>query len=178
MRNVKKSVADPSSALPCSELALQNESVRGSSTLDRKSSMHKILRPCQFHVPRMSSASVRPTLQTRTSTSMSVDPPNPDKECTAALGGSGDRTQVSTQNLLKTGILKPSAGDFREFGGPRDQFRRPETFRIQESPPNTGLSRQIGQCGQMSALPGWGGRIRTSAWGNQNPLPYHLATPQ
>ena len=26
--------------------------------------------------------------------------------------------------------------------------------------------------------PGWGGRIRTSAWGNQNPLPYHLATPQ
>jgi hypothetical protein len=25
---------------------------------------------------------------------------------------------------------------------------------------------------------GWGGRIRTSAWGNQNPLPYHLATPQ
>src|SRR3954471_3173664 len=28
------------------------------------------------------------------------------------------------------------------------------------------------------AEPGWGGRIRTSAWGNQNPLPYHLATPQ
>lgn len=25
---------------------------------------------------------------------------------------------------------------------------------------------------------GWGGRIRTSAWRNQNPLPYHLATPQ
>jgi hypothetical protein len=24
---------------------------------------------------------------------------------------------------------------------------------------------------------GWGGRIRTSAWGNQNPLPYRLATP-
>jgi hypothetical protein len=26
--------------------------------------------------------------------------------------------------------------------------------------------------------PGWGGRIRTSAWRNQNPLPYRLATPQ
>ena len=26
-------------------------------------------------------------------------------------------------------------------------------------------------------MTGWGGRIRTSAWGNQNPLPYHLATP-
>jgi hypothetical protein len=24
---------------------------------------------------------------------------------------------------------------------------------------------------------GWGGRIRTSVWRNQNPLPYHLATP-
>ena len=25
---------------------------------------------------------------------------------------------------------------------------------------------------------GWGGRVRTFAWRNQNPLPYHLATPQ
>jgi hypothetical protein len=24
---------------------------------------------------------------------------------------------------------------------------------------------------------GWGGRIRTSEWRDQNPLPYHLATP-
>ena len=27
-------------------------------------------------------------------------------------------------------------------------------------------------------MSGWGGRIRTSEWRNQNPLPYHLATPQ
>src|SRR5688572_10619092 len=27
-------------------------------------------------------------------------------------------------------------------------------------------------------LNGWGGRIRTSEWRDQNPLPYHLATPQ
>src|SRR5277367_5003466 len=27
-------------------------------------------------------------------------------------------------------------------------------------------------------LAGWGGRIRTSEWRDQNPLPYHLATPQ
>jgi hypothetical protein len=26
-------------------------------------------------------------------------------------------------------------------------------------------------------LVGWGGRTRTSEWRNQNPLPYHLATP-
>jgi hypothetical protein len=25
---------------------------------------------------------------------------------------------------------------------------------------------------------GWGGRIRTYVWRNQNPLPYRLATPQ
>ena len=25
---------------------------------------------------------------------------------------------------------------------------------------------------------GWGGWIRTNEWRNQNPLPYHLATPQ
>src|SRR5208282_2623186 len=28
-----------------------------------------------------------------------------------------------------------------------------------------------------TVLAGWGGRIRTSEWRNQNPLPYHLATP-
>jgi hypothetical protein len=28
-----------------------------------------------------------------------------------------------------------------------------------------------------TGLAGWGGRIRTSEWRNQNPLPYHLATP-
>ena len=29
-----------------------------------------------------------------------------------------------------------------------------------------------------NATNGWGGRVRTSEWRNQNPLPYHLATPQ
>ena len=29
-----------------------------------------------------------------------------------------------------------------------------------------------------TALAGWGARIRTWEWRNQNPLPYHLATPQ
>ncbi len=37
-------------------------------------------------------------------------------------------------------------------------------------------------CGPLPPRPfsaiGWGGRIRTSVWRNQNPLPYHLATPQ
>ena len=30
----------------------------------------------------------------------------------------------------------------------------------------------------QALITGWGGRIRTSEWRNQNPLPYHLATPQ
>ena len=30
---------------------------------------------------------------------------------------------------------------------------------------------------QCTEKAGWGGRIRTSVWRNQNPLPYHLATP-
>jgi hypothetical protein len=29
-----------------------------------------------------------------------------------------------------------------------------------------------------TGLAGWGARIRTWEWRNQNPLPYHLATPQ
>ena len=37
---------------------------------------------------------------------------------------------------------------------------------------------QAGENGESVARSvGWGGRIRTSAWRNQNPLPYHLATP-
>ena len=31
---------------------------------------------------------------------------------------------------------------------------------------------------RLSGMTGWGGRIRTSGTRNQNPLPYHLATPQ
>jgi hypothetical protein len=31
---------------------------------------------------------------------------------------------------------------------------------------------------QNAGMRGWGGRDRTSEWGNQNPLPYRLATPQ
>src|ERR1700722_14345500 len=40
------------------------------------------------------------------------------------------------------------------------------------------LFRISSGAGQTVGMPGWGGRIRTSVWWNQNPLPYHLATPQ
>jgi hypothetical protein len=42
---------------------------------------------------------------------------------------------------------------------------------------NVGGSRQQGNDTPETRLPGWGGRIRTSAWRNQNPLPCRLATP-
>src|SRR5260370_6786391 len=37
--------------------------------------------------------------------------------------------------------------------------------------PANGTQRKVG-------MAGWGARIRTWEWWNQNPLPYHLATPQ
>src|SRR6185312_1604489 len=46
----------------------------------------------------------------------------------------------------------------------------------------TGGSSRVEMSLQLSsAAPvkiGWDGRVRTSEWGNQNPLPYHLATSQ
>lgn len=43
-----------------------------------------------------------------------------------------------------------------------------KSFKIKEIDPSISISGQNG----------WGGWIRTNGWRNQNPLPYHLATPQ
>ena len=40
-----------------------------------------------------------------------------------------------------------------------------------------GIGRQNHKAAQKQGLAGWGARIRTWEWRNQNPLPYHLATP-
>ncbi len=65
--------------------------------------------------------------------------------------------------------------------GRPSQRARPRIAR----PHNPATSRQNPACRQKSNScninyldTGWGGRIRTSAWRNQNPLPYRLATPQ
>ncbi len=47
-----------------------------------------------------------------------------------------------------------------------------------QKPRNGANSRDINKADEETGLVGWGGRIRTSEWRNQNPLPYHLATPQ
>src|SRR5207237_5374713 len=41
-----------------------------------------------------------------------------------------------------------------------------------------GCPRMLRIVSRERGMAGWGGRIRTSVWWNQNPLPYHLATPQ
>src|SRR5712691_2826070 len=42
---------------------------------------------------------------------------------------------------------------------------------------NVGGSPTPGNHHAETGLAGWGARIRTWEWRNQNPLPYHLATP-
>ena len=61
----------------------------------------------------------------------------------------------------------------------------PETLKIRRWRPdgcgltrrNVGGSPAPGNHTAETALAGWGARIRTWEWRNQNPLPYHLATP-
>src|SRR5262249_53260874 len=49
---------------------------------------------------------------------------------------------------------------------------------IQKDPPRTGPQSYFrGLKSRTRRVAGWGGRTRTSEWRNQNPLPYHLATP-
>src|SRR5580698_5831267 len=60
----------------------------------------------------------------------------------------------------------------------RSERQSPETIGDEKNPRVAGLSATKEGNSLKRGMPGWGGRIRTSAWGNQNPLPYHLATPQ
>src|SRR3954464_10452797 len=71
------------------------------------------------------------------------------------------------------------ARDFRRFRSARPQIGSLETvYRIAKARRWRAFLRLVEVQLGTGGLPGWGGRIRTSAWGNQNPLPYHLATPQ
>jgi hypothetical protein len=47
-----------------------------------------------------------------------------------------------------------------------------------ENLPPVGEGGELRPGAHRKRITGWGGRIRTSAWRNQNPLPYRLATPQ
>ena len=56
------------------------------------------------------------------------------------------------------------------------EVRKPK--KCTQKPRKCGLLCADSKCHEIFGLCGWGGRIRTSAWRNQNPLPYRLATPQ
>jgi hypothetical protein len=60
-------------------------------------------------------------------------------------------------------------------GGP---FLAVSNLRIRKRPAECESQRRSARSLQTPGMHGWGGRIRTSGWRNQNPLPYHLATPQ
>jgi hypothetical protein len=84
----------------------------------------------------------------------------------------------SAISLCKTGVFRETAGDFPPFR-PGDY----DTGSLETKPnaQKAGISEPVRRRLQTVAnrrLPGWGGRDRTSEWGNQNPLPYRLATPQ
>jgi hypothetical protein len=66
-----------------------------------------------------------------------------------------------------------SASNWRKIPG----FRSPHARVLGKAPESGAFSRRPEIPG-LAGVRGWGGRIRTSVWRNQNPLPYRLATPQ
>ena len=54
----------------------------------------------------------------------------------------------------------------------------PEARRCESKPCMHGPDCAMDQASRKACIAGWGGRIRTSECRNQNPVPYHLATPQ
>jgi hypothetical protein len=96
---------------------------------------------------------------------------NPTTQCTS--------NPVSGRGLPKTGIFQIFARDYRRFIPGSGQIWSPETNdQLAKARCRRAFLRLPRTASLSAVLPGWGGRIRTSVWWNQNPLPYHLATPQ
>src|SRR5262249_54264230 len=68
--------------------------------------------------------------------------------------------------------------DFPRYVRRENAHIRSLRHRKQKPPPTRGQKPPHQTCSEIKGLTGWGGRTRTSEWRNQNPLPYHLATPQ
>src|SRR5882757_9767461 len=99
-------------------------------------------------------------------------------KCTAAPSTQWIYSSVSEASLQKTGVFLDSAGDFWEFSTQKVRTSVSRDYWRREKPAFGGPFSSKEGNSLKRGTPGWGGRIRTSAWGNQNPLPYHLATPQ
>ena len=87
----------------------------------------------------------------------------------------GGASVITIEDFLRrrsqTGRREPKAMSDRSAAElPRQKAARGSAWS--DAPPLVRTSAK------MQGIHGWGGRIRTSGWRNQNPLPYHLATPQ
>jgi hypothetical protein len=89
--------------------------------------------------------------------------------CTASSATQCRSNPVSDRGLPKTGIFQISAGDYQRFRSHRGRFRSPETdSRFAKARHWRAFLSLLRAKSPVVGLPGWGGRIRTSVWWNQN----------
>jgi hypothetical protein len=90
---------------------------------------------------------------------------------------SANRVSANTFRILR--ILYSRLRDkSRQYGLGLDNFRSAETYSQSLTSRNAARISDALKFDIETGLGGWGARIRTWEWRNQNPLPYHLATPQ
>src|ERR1700736_3600553 len=80
-------------------------------------------------------------------------------------------SRVSRASLQKTGVFLDSAGDFWEFSTQKVRTSVSRDYWRREKPAFSGPFSSKEGNSLKRGLPGWGGRIRTSVWWNQNPTP-------
>ena len=87
--------------------------------------------------------------------------------------------------LTGTGTRNLPVGDRGQEVRPKGNPISLSCRSLMAGPGNLGCAAALSERGPEAPDPyisttysGWGGRIRTSEWRNQNPLPYRLATPQ
>ena len=89
-----------------------------------------------------------------------------------------DRTSLHFLTLQNGHFL----GKCERLSAPKGNFGSnpgiSETERRAKCPVFAGLFARSVEENRETGLVGWGAWIRTRGWRNQNPLPYHLATPQ
>ena len=89
-------------------------------------------------------------------------------KCTAAPTTQWVYSRVSRASLQKTGVFLDSAGDFWEFSTQKVRTSVSRDYWRREKPAFGGPFSSKEGNSLKRGLPGWGGRIRTSVWWNQN----------
>src|SRR6185312_5916778 len=97
---------------------------------------------------------------------------------TPSNGTTSGFAPVSSLTLRKTGILPNVAREFAQNRPRRPKIGIAETKRSAEKTHVCAIFHAFSDVMREHRKAGWGAWIRTREWRNQNPLPYHLATPQ